>query len=137
MKVWNNGAKVRDIDCEIAFFEAMGGSVVLDEGFEWDGERVRVPLLRVGDKYLHIMKRMVYEKQLAAPLAHGLQHIVYEVNSLEDYRERALRAGASETMPVKHVEAGFGERDVGFFTSPGGIRFELIQVYEHGVPELP
>ena len=137
MKVWNNGAKVRDIDREIAFFEAMGGSVVLDEEYQWDRERVRVPLLRVGDKYLHIMNRMVYENHLASPLAPGLQHTVYEVDSLGDYRDRALRAGASETMPVKHVEAGFGKRDVGFFSSPGGIRFELIQVYEHGVPELP
>lgn len=137
MKVWNNGAKVQNIDREIAFFEAMGGSVVLDEELEWDGDRIRVPLLLVGDKYLHIMPRMVYEHHLSEPLPDGLQHVVYEVDSLADYRDRALRAGAAETMPVKHVDAGFGTRDVGFFRSPGGIRFELIQVYEHRVPELP
>ena len=137
MKVWNNGAKVQNIDREIAFFEAMGGSVVLDEELQWEGERIRVPLLRVGDKYLHIMQRMVYEDRLSEPLPAGLQHVVYEVDSLSDYRDRALRAGATETMPVKHVVAGFGIRDVGFFRSPGGIRFELIEVYEHTVPELP
>ena len=137
MRMWNNGAKVQDIDREIAFFEALGGTVILDEMFDWEGEQIRVPLLRVADKYLHIMKRMVYEDHLDEPLADGLQHIVYEVDSLSNYRERALRGGATETMPSKYVEAGFGKRDVGFFQSPGGIRFELIEVHESTVPELP
>ena len=137
MKVWNNGAKVQDLDKEIAFFEAIGGELVLDEMFNWEGEEMRVPLLRVADKYLHIMKKMVYEDLVDEPLANGLQHIVYEVDSLDEYRDRALRGGATETRPARRVEAGFGTRDVGIFRSPGGIRFEFIQVYEHAVPVLP
>ncbi len=137
MKMWNNGAKVQDIDREIAFFEAIGGTVILDEMFDWEGESIRVPLLRVADKYLHLMKKMVYEDHLDEPLADGLQHIVYEVDSLAEYRERALRGGAVQLMPTKYVEAGFGTRDVAAFQSPGGIRIEFIQVYENAVPELP
>lgn len=137
MRMWNTAARIQDLDREIAFFERIGGSLILDEEFNWDYQTIRVALLRVGDKYMHIMSRMVYEGQLDRPLADGLQHVVYEVEDLESSRRLVLEAGAAETMSARHVEAGFGKRDVGFFESPGGIRFELIEIEENGVPELP
>ena len=137
MKIWTLGAKVPDLEREIAFVQGLGGSLVLDDRIPLEGEEFRVPLLRFGDKYLHIAERMVYERQLEQPLADGLCHIVFQVDDLEAMRQAALAAGAHEIMPVSRVTAGFGTRDVAFLRSPGGILFELIRIVESAVPELP
>jgi catechol 2,3-dioxygenase-like lactoylglutathione lyase family enzyme len=134
VKIWTLGAKVPDLDREIAFVEALGGELVLDDRIPFGGEEFRVPLLRFGDRYLHIAEEMVYESQLEAPLADGLCHVVFEVDDLEAARERALAAGATEVAPLTRVSAGFGTRDVAFFRSPGGILFELIRILEDAVP---
>ena len=137
MKIWTLGAKVPDLDREIAFVEAMGGSLVLDERIPFGGTEFRVPLLRLGDKYLHIAEEMVYERRLAEPLPSGLCHVVFQVDELVRARDAALAAGATEIAPVSRVSAGFGTRDVAFLRSPGGILFELIHVVESAVPGLP
>ena len=137
MKIWTLGAKVPDLDREIAFVQALGGSLVLDDRIPLGGEEFRVPLLRFGGKYLHIAERMVYERRLEQPLPDGLCHVVFQVDDLEAMREAALAAGAFEIMPMSRVTAGFGTRDVAFLRSPGGILFELIRIVENAVPELP
>jgi catechol 2,3-dioxygenase-like lactoylglutathione lyase family enzyme len=137
MKIWTLGAKVRDLDREIAFVQEMGGTLVLDDRIPFGGQEFRVPLLRLGDKYLHIAERMVYEDRLSQPLGDGLCHVVFEVGDLAAARDRALAVGASEIAPVSRVVAGFGTRDVAFLRSPGGILFELIRIVENAVPELP
>ena len=137
MKIWTLGAKVPDLDREIAFVEAIGGSLVLDDRIPFGGTEFRVPLLRLGDKYLHIAEEMVYERNLAEPLRPGLCHVVFQVDDLNGTRDAALAAGAVEIAPVSRVKAGFGTRDVAFLRSPGGILFELIHVVENAVPELP
>jgi catechol 2,3-dioxygenase-like lactoylglutathione lyase family enzyme len=137
MKIWTLGAKVPDLDREIAFVEALGGSLVLDDRIPFGGTEFRVPLLRLGDKYLHIAEEMVYERRLAEPLRPGLCHVVFQVDDLGRTRDAALGAGAVEIAPVSRVKAGFGTRDVAFLRSPGGILFELIHVVENAVPELP
>jgi catechol 2,3-dioxygenase-like lactoylglutathione lyase family enzyme len=134
MRIWTLGAKVPDLDREIEFIRALGGELVIDDHIPFHGETFRVPLLRFGDKYLHIAERMVYEAELSAPLGNGLCHVVFVVDDLEAARERALAAGAHEITPPARVSAGFGTRDVGFFRSPGGILFELIRVLEDRVP---
>jgi len=137
MKMWNIAGKVRDLEKEIAFIQANGGSVLLDNLIHIEGRDFRVVLLKWGDKYLHLFERAVYEHHLEDPLCYGLCHTVFEVSNLAEARQRALDAGAREIMPPAHVVAGFGTRDVGFFQSPGGILFEFIQVHEHKVPVLP
>ena len=137
MKIWTLGAKVHDLDREIAFVAAMGGNLVLDDRIPFGGAEFRVPLLRFGDKYLHIAEEMVYERRLAEPLRPGLCHVVFQVDDLGKARDTAIAAGAVEIAPVSRVNAGFGSRDVAFLRSPGGILFELIQVIENAVPELP
>jgi catechol 2,3-dioxygenase-like lactoylglutathione lyase family enzyme len=137
VKIWTLGAKVHDLDREIAFVEAMGGDLVLDDRIPFDGAEFRVPLLRFGDKYLHIAEEMVYERCLAEPLRAGLCHVVFQVDDLGRARDTALAAGAVEIAPVSRVNAGFGSRDVACLRSPGGILFELIHVIENAVPELP
>ncbi len=134
MRIWTLGAKVPDLDREIAFVRALGGELVLDDRIPFHGEKFRVPLLRFGDKYLHIAERMVYEAELSAPLGNGLCHVVFAVEDLEAARDRALAAGAHEIAAPTRVSAGFGTRDVGFFRSPGGILFELIRILEDKVP---
>jgi catechol 2,3-dioxygenase-like lactoylglutathione lyase family enzyme len=135
VRIWTLGAKVRDLDREIAFVQGIGGELVIDDLIPFGGEEFRVPLLRLGDKYLHIAERMVYEDRLVAPLGDGLCHVVFQVDDLEAVRARALAAGAHEVAPLSRVSAGFGTRDVAFFRSPGGILFELIRILDAAVPE--
>jgi catechol 2,3-dioxygenase-like lactoylglutathione lyase family enzyme len=134
MRIWTIGAKVADLDAEIAFVERLGGELVLDDRIPFAEREFRVPLLRFGDKYLHIAEEMVYESSLDDPLPDGLCHVVFEVDDLEASRRAALDAGATEITPPARVEAGFGTREVAFLRSPGGILFELIRITEHTVP---
>ncbi len=137
MKIWNIAAKVSDLDAEIAFVQALGGSLVIDDQIPFEGAMYRIPLLRWGDKYLHLGQEMVYERRLESPLQSGLCHVVFETDDVNGLREQALRAGATEIAPPARVEAGFGIRDVAFLRSPGGILFELIRIIENRVRELP
>ncbi len=134
MRIWTLGAKVDDLDAEIAFVTKFGGELIIDDRIPFGGEEFRVPLLRFGDRYLHIARRMVYEDALVRPLPAGLSHVVFEVDDLEAARQGALHAGATDVTPPARVEAGFGVRDVAFLRSPGGILFELIRILEHAVP---
>ena len=52
MKMWNVAAKVPDVDREIAFIQAVGGELVLDNILEVEGRNFRVVLMKWGDKYL-------------------------------------------------------------------------------------
>ena len=49
-----------------------------------------MPLIRFGDKYLHIAEEMVYESSLELPLPDGLCHVVFEVDDLDATRQAAL-----------------------------------------------
>jgi catechol 2,3-dioxygenase-like lactoylglutathione lyase family enzyme len=137
MKIWTLGAKVPDLDAEIAFVEKLGGELVLDDRIPFGEREFRVPLLRLGDKYLHIAQEMVYESNLENPLPDGLCHVVFEVDDLDATRRAAVESGATEITPPARVTAGFGTRDVAFLRSPGGILFELIRITDNAVPRLP
>ena len=134
MRIWTLGAKVPDLDGEIRFVEALGGRLMIDDQIPYEGHTYRIPLVRLGDKYMHLARQMVYEDRLSAPLPNGLCHVVYQVSDLEGLREKALAAGATEVAPVSRVSAGFGVRDVAFLRSPGGILFELVRILENAVP---
>jgi hypothetical protein len=137
MKLWNIAAKVRDIDAEVSFIKALGGSLVLDEVLNLEGEPIRVVLMKLADKYMHLFAKAVYESRLREELPFGLCHMVIETDELDEQRRRALEAGATEIMPQQFVSAGFGTRDVVFMRSPGGVLIELIRVHEHRIPKLP
>jgi catechol 2,3-dioxygenase-like lactoylglutathione lyase family enzyme len=136
MRIWTLGAKVADLDREIRFVEALGGRLLIDDLIPYEGASYRIPLVQLGDKYMHLAQRMVYEDKLATPLANGLCHVVYQVSDLETLRAQALAAGASEVAPVSRVSAGFGVRDVAFLRSPGGVLIELVRILENTVPEV-
>ncbi len=136
MRLWALGAKVQDVDRETAFIAALGGHTVLDEVIPFGGKGYHIPLMRLGDKYLHIGEAMVYEDRLPERLSYGLCHVVMRVDKLAPARQAAMQHGATEVLPVAHVDAEFGVRDVAFLRSPGGILIELAEMYEDRVPEV-
>ncbi len=135
-RLWTVGVKVPDLERELAFHHAMGNEIVLDETIEVDGEKFRIPLVRVGDKYMHIAERMVYERLLGTPLPYGITHLVYISDSFEQDVAMAAARGAIGLGEPAVVSAGFGRRRVGFFRAPGGWIFEIIEIIENLVPEV-
>jgi catechol 2,3-dioxygenase-like lactoylglutathione lyase family enzyme len=136
MKIWTLGAKVADLDAEVAFLRELGAVPVLDEILTVDIRSIRVVLIRWADKYLHLFTSAVYEAQLGKEIGAGLCHVVFETDDFAGQREHALQGGAREIMPPQRITAGFGIRDVCFLESPGGILFELIHIHENCVPDL-
>jgi hypothetical protein len=136
MKLWALGAKVDNVDREVAFLTSIGGHLVLDEVLPFAGRGYRIPLLRFGDKYVHVGEAMVYEDKLPDPLGPGFCHVVMKVHDLAPARDVALENGATEIVPVAHVDAQFGVREVAFLRSPGGLLIELAEMSEQRVPEV-
>jgi hypothetical protein len=135
-RLWTIGVKVPDLDKELAFHRQIGNTLVLDETIRLDGESFRVPLIRMGDKYMHVAEKMVYEKLLDQPLPFGITHVVYRSDSFEKDVQMLLNAGATLIREVATVSAGFGERRVAFFHAPGRWIFEIIEVLRDLVPEV-
>ncbi|HWB95346.1 MAG TPA: hypothetical protein VG672_01550 [Bryobacteraceae bacterium] len=135
-RLWTIGIKVPDLERELAFQRQIGNHVVLDETLEVDGEKFRLPLLRVGDKYLHIAEKMVYENLLDAPLPGGIAHLVYRTDNFDTDFKCALDAGAVALRDVAVVSAGFGKRRVAFLRAPSGYIFEIIEILVNLVPEV-
>lgn len=136
MRLWALGAKVRDVDREVAFITNLGGRLVVDEVLSFSNQAYRLPLVRFGDKYLHIGESMVYEDRLPQPLASGFCHVVMKVEELGPARKVALENGATEVVPVAQIDAQFGLREVAFLRSPGGLLIELAEMTEQRVPEV-
>jgi hypothetical protein len=135
-RLWTVGIKVRDLEAELEFHRAIGNQVVLDETLEFDGVSYRIPLVRMGDKYVHLAERMVYERLLGEPLPYGIVHLVYRSGDFDGDVKRALAAGAVALDKISVISAGFGKRRVAFMRSPGGWIVEFIEVIENLVPEV-
>jgi catechol 2,3-dioxygenase-like lactoylglutathione lyase family enzyme len=134
--LWTIGVKVPNLEAELAFHRAIGNEIVLDETLLIDNLEYRIPLVRMGDKYLHLAERMVYEHQLGVQLPYGPTHLVYVSDDLEGDTAKFLAAGATEIREPAEVSAGFGDRRVAFFRAPGGWIFEVARIYRHSVPEV-
>lgn len=134
--LWTIGIKVPDLERELAFQRAIGSEIVLDEMIEFDGEQFRIPLVKMGDKYLHLAETMVYERLLGRALSYGVTHLVYITNSFDDDLRNALASGATEIHEPADVSAGFGDRRVGFLRSPSGWIFEIIEIKRSLVPDV-
>ena len=134
--LWNVCIKVPDLTRELEFHRAIGNQIVLDETFTVGGEECRIPLVKMGDKYLHLAEKLVYEEHLEKPLPYGLAHIVYLSSQFDADLACCLKAGATQICEPLEVSAGFGERKVAFLRSPNGWLFEIAKIYRHGVPEV-
>jgi hypothetical protein len=134
--LWTIGVKVANLERELAFHRRMGHPIVLDETFELGGRSYRIPLVRMGDKYLHLGEQMVYEHALGQPLPVGIAHVVYRSDDFDHDVRAALEAGAAQLAEVASVSAGFGSRRVAFLRAPGGWIFEIIEILTNLVPEV-
>ncbi len=134
--LWTIGVKVPDLERELAFHRQMGNSIILDEVLIIDGEPYRIPLVKMGDKYLHLAEKMVYEALLGTELPYGPTHLVYKTDNFKQDVATALSSGATEIRPIAEVSAGFGERRVAFFRAPSGWIFEIIEITKNLVPEV-
>jgi hypothetical protein len=134
--LWTIGIKVPNLEAELAFHRAVGNEVVLDETLLIEGVNYRVPLVKMGDKYLHLAELMVYEVQMGIDLPYGPAHLVYISSSFEEDVARFLAAGATAIREPLEVSAGFGERKVAFLRSPSGWIFEIAKIYRHEVPSV-
>jgi hypothetical protein len=135
-RLWTIGVKVPDLEKELEFHRRIGNSLVLDETLEVNGQRFRVPLIRMGDKYMHLAEKMVYESLLDKALPCGITHLVYRSDSFDQDVRMALDAGSTLVGDIATISAGFGDRRVAFFRAPGGWIFEIIQVLKDRVPEV-
>ena len=134
--LWTIGVKVPNLDVELEFHRLIGNDIVLDETLAVDNRRYRIPLVRMGDKYLHLAERMVYEDELGIELPYGPTHLVYVSDSFDADVKRCLAAGATAVREPVEVSVGFGDRKVAFLRSPSGWIFEIAMIYRHRVPEV-
>ncbi len=134
--LWTVGLKVKNLEQEISFHRQIGNEIVLDEGIPVEGEVYRVLLVKMGDKYLHLAEKTVYEKFLGKPLAYGLAHLVYLSDDFEQDLQKFEAAGAKHIIRPLDVSAGFGERRVAFLMTPNGWVCEVAKIYRHAVPEV-
>jgi hypothetical protein len=134
--LWTIGVKVTDLEKELEFHRRLGNEIVLDETIEFGGRSFRLPLVRMGDKYLHLAERMVYEHLLDQPLPVGIAHAVYMSNDFDKDVKTALAGGAVLLTEVATISANFGDRRVAFMRAPGGWIVEFIQIIRNLVPEV-
>jgi hypothetical protein len=134
--LWTIGIKVPDLEQELVFHRQMGNEIVLDETIEFDGEPFRLPLVKMGDKYLHLAEKMVYEGLLSEDLPFGITHLVYISDNFAADVAKAIDSGAVAIRVVATVSAGFGERRVAFMRAPGSWIFEIIEIKKNFVPEV-
>ena len=134
--LWTIGVKVPDLERELEFHRSIGNQIVLDEELELDGKKYRIPLIKMGDKYMHLAEKMVYESLLEDELPYGYTHLVYVTTDFDADVQTALDSGAQQLHEPVQVRANFGERRVAFMRSPSGWIFEYIDIIENLVPEV-
>ena len=83
-RLWTIGMKVADLDAELEFHRQLGNEIVLDEYIKADAGEFRLPLVKMGDRFLHLMEETVYEQGLSEPLSIGPAHLVYVSDNWEE-----------------------------------------------------
>ena len=136
-RLWTVGMKVADLDKELEFHRNLGNEVVLDEYIEAEGGKFRLPLVKMGDRFLHLMEETVYEKDLSQPLPVGPAHLVYISDNLQEDLAKAIAAGGRQLIEPVQIKAGFGERELTFIRAPGGWNFEIFRMIQDFVPDVP
>ncbi len=131
--LWNVGMKVKDVEAEVGFFLALGGTLLLHERLATPDGEVEYALLAFGGTRIFLTPKTIFDDQLSEPLHHGLTHAVFEVARLEPEVERLTALGTEMLVPPTELTAGFGTRRIAFFRSPGGLVFEIMQVVEERV----
>ena len=135
-RLWTIGMKVANLEQELEFHRRLGNEIVLDESIESEGRKFRLPLVKMGDRFLHLMEETVYEKGLLEPLPVGPAHLVYVSGNFEQDVARAIAAGGKQLIEPVQIKAGFGERKLTFIRAPGGWNFEIFKMIQDLVPDV-
>ena len=132
-RLWNIGIKVRDVQAEAAYFEALGGRLRVHERLDTPDGEFEYALVEFGGTRLFLTPKTVFEDRLDTPLQEGLTHAVFEVpdvdKALADFRETGIKILIG---PIE-IDAGIGSRRLAFCCSPGGVIFEVMQIFESRV----
>ena len=135
-RLWTIGTRVPSLERELEFHRQMGNEIVLDETLELDGESFRLPLIKMGDKYIHVAEKMAYESLLDEPLPYGITHLVYISDRFDEDVAKSIDSGAVALREPADIKAEFGERRVAFLRAPSGWIFEIIEIKRNLVPEV-
>ncbi len=133
--LWNIGLKVKDLDREVRFLEAVGARLLLRERLPI-GEGIEYAILTLGGTRLLLFPTVIFENRIEGTVAPGLTHAVYQVDDVDREFERIKALGAEVLIEPLSVSAGFGSRRIAFFRSPDGFVFEVMQVTEDKLIEL-
>ena len=132
-KLWNVGAKVSDVDREVAFFQKLGATLLQREKRDTPAGEVDYALIAFAGTRIFLTPKTVFEDALPGTLSTGLTHAVFEVAKLEPEIERLNALGTEVLLPPTEISAGFGTRRIAFFRSPGGVVFEVMEIVEDRV----
>ena len=132
-KLWTVGAKVSDVDREVAFFQKLGATLLQREKRDTPAGEVDYALIAFAGTRIFLTPKTVFEDALPGTLSTGLTHAVFEVAKLEPEIERLNALGTEVLLPPTEISAGFGTRRIAFFRSPGGVVFEVMEIVEDRV----
>jgi catechol 2,3-dioxygenase-like lactoylglutathione lyase family enzyme len=127
--LWNIGLKVKDLDREVRFLEAVGARLILRETL-LVGAGLEYAILTLGGTRLLLFPTVIFEDRIEGGVAPGLTHAVYEVDDVDREFDRIKALGAAVLLEPVSVTAGFGSRRIAFFRSPDGFVFEVMQITE-------
>lgn len=130
-KLWNIGAKVTDVESEVAFLERLGGRRRLHENLPGPNGPIEYAFVDIAQTRVLLTPTPVYEAALGRSITPGWAHAVFTVG--DDHAAECARieqAGAKPLTEPRQFEAAFGRRDVAFFQSPGGLIFEALHIIE-------
>lgn len=133
--LWNIGLKVKDLDREVRFLEAVGARLLLREKLPV-GDGLEYAILTLAGTRLLLFPTVIFEDKIEGGVTPGLTHAVYRVDDLDQEYERIKGLGAQVLIEPLSVSAGFGSRRLAFFRSPDGFVFEVMQIIEDRLPEL-
>jgi glyoxylase I family protein len=137
-KLWNVGIKVADVDAEIAFYETLGGRLLVHERLATPDGETEYAMVAFGGTRLFLTPKPIFEDRLEAPPPNGLTHAVFEVAELEPEVARLQALGTEVLVAPIDISAAFGSRRIAFFRSPGGLVFEVMEIKSSAAAvELP
>ena len=125
--LWNYAIKVADLEQAAAFYVAALGAEVRNRD---EVLGCRYVLIRLGDTRVILFEKAPYEDLIGQRLPLGFLHDVYEVDDFDGQIARLRAAGVSFIMAPQTIEAAFGTRRIAFFTTPDGMRTEVMQILE-------
>lgn len=127
-KLWNIGIRVADLEKEIAYFEALGAVLRVQEKLATKDGRFEYALLDFGGTRLFLTPKTVFEHTLPKSLRDGLTHVVFEVKDVDAALQELMDQGTEVLVAPMEIDAGLGSRRLAFCRSPGGVVFEIMQI---------